>query len=116
MIYLGNKPVGVALELNVATKRIEVGENSVTAMPGVTAFFREETENAPFILSIALDETPTAENQFCGYAYNTETYGVSAQRYRNGAIGNVNWNSYGYDAVLLVGTHYTVTYIPNLNE
>lgn len=98
---------------SVNTITIEIGANSVTNTAQLYKYFRPYFQGAIALLSIEMVEnTYTENNQFVRYRCNESTsYSGIASRWRNGSVGSVVWNSATYDAKIVAGTHYTITWI-----
>lgn len=98
---------------SVNTITIEIGENSVRNTAQVYNYFHPYFQGAIALLSIEIVEnTYTENNQFVRFRYGESTsYTSSAYRWRNGSVGGVAWNAASYDAKIVAGTHYTITWI-----
>ena len=98
---------------SVNTTTIEIGENSVTQAGQLYNYFRPYFQGAIALLSIELvEDTYTVNNQFVRFRYGESTsYNSAAQRWRNGSVGVFSWNAGAYDAKIVAGTHYTITWI-----
>lgn len=98
---------------SVNTTTIEIGANSVTQAAQLYNYFRPYFQGAIALLSIKLvEDTYTVNNQFVRFQYGeTSSYNSSAQRWRNGSVGGFSWNAANYDAKIVVGTHYTITWV-----
>lgn len=98
---------------SINTTTIEIGENSVTQSAQLYNYFRPYFQGATALLSIELvEDTYTVNNQFVRFRYGESTsYNSAAQRWRNGSVGGFSWNAAAYDAKIVAGTHYTITWI-----
>lgn len=98
---------------SVNTITIEIGENSVRNAGQLYNFFKPYFQGAKALLSIEMVEnTYTVNNQFIRYQYGESTnYTTSSSRWRNGSSSGFSWTSATYDTILVVGTHYTITWI-----
>ena len=98
---------------SINTTTIEIGANSVTNASQLYNYFRPYFQGAIALLSIELvEDTYTVNNQFVRYRYGGDTsYGVTASRWRNGSVGSFPWVSSSYDAKIVAGTHYTITFV-----
>lgn len=96
---------------SVNTTTIEIGENSVTQAAQLYNYFRPYFQGAIALLSIELvEDTYTVNNQFVRFRYDG-SISVVAQRWRNGSVGSFQWNNGSYDAKIVAGTHYVITFV-----
>ena len=93
----------------LTAKMVTVGANTVTNTAAVRSYFLGVV-GGDEINGLALLETEyTANNQFiCYLGGDGQNNTGDTKRYRGGVVGNCSWNSGGYDAVLVEGTHYLV--------
>lgn len=99
---------------SINTTTVEIGENSVTNAGQLYNYFLPYFRGAIALLSIELvEDTYTVNNQFVRYRYGASTsYNAGSYRWRGGSVGSFPWTSGTYDAKIVAGTHYTITWIP----
>lgn len=112
-LEMPNAIANISSGISINTITIEIGENSVTNAGQLYNYFRPYFQGAIALLSIELVEnTYTENNQFIRYRYGeSTTYTASSSRWRNGSSNGFPWASASYDAKIVVGTHYTITWI-----
>lgn len=98
---------------SVNTTTIEIGENSVTQAAQLYNYFRSYFQGAIALLSIELvEDTYTVNNQFVRFRYGESlSYTAVASRWRGGSVGSFPWNNSSYDAKIVAGTHYVITFV-----
>ena len=110
----GYNPVIVNVQgYKIHTVTVEIGENTVSNALALYNYFLPYFEGAVALLGIVMQEnTYTVNNQFASYLYGVDTgYEHRATRRRNNADNNFAWRGNNYDAYLVAGTHYTVTFV-----
>jgi hypothetical protein len=110
----GYNPVTVNVQgYKIHTVTVEIGENTVSNANALYNYFLPYFEGAVALLGIVMQENAyTVNNQFISYLYGAGTgYEHKAIRRRNNADNVFNWRADNYDAYLVVGTHYTVTFV-----
>lgn len=95
------------------TITIEIGENSVTQATQLYNYFLPYFQGAIALLGIEIVEnTYTENNQFVRFRCDESTsYNAASYRWRNGSVSGFSWNAASYDVKIVVGTHYTITWI-----
>lgn len=110
----GYSPVVVNVQgYKIHTVTVEIGENTVSNALALYNYFLPYFEGAVALLGIVMQEsTYTVNNQFVPYLYGADTgYEHKAIRRRNNADNSFTWRANNYDAYLVAGTHYTVTFV-----
>lgn len=104
---------GVSSGYQTYTVTVEIGENSVSNALALYNYFLPYFEGAVALLGIVMQEsTYTVNNQFVSYLYGVDTgYEHRTIRRRNNADNEFRWRANNYDAYLVAGTHYTVTFV-----
>lgn len=112
-LEMPNAIANISSGISINTITIEIGENSVTNASKLYNYFHPYFQGAKALLSIELVEnTYTENNQFVRYRYGESTsYSGVSSRWRNGSVGTFPWTSGTYDTKIVVGTHYTITWL-----
>lgn len=112
-LEMPNAIANISSGISINTITIEIGTNSVTNAGNLYKYFQPYFQGAIALLSIEMVEnTYTENNQFVRFRCGKSTsYNSSASRWRNGSVGTFPWASATYDTKIVVGTHYTITWI-----
>ena len=85
--------------------------NSATQL---VAFIKNALPDVGILVKMELVGQPTIYNQFVQYVYNAD-FNVTSTRYRTeqGTAVEFAWNDPTISVIVVVGTQYTVQYIPS---
>ena len=100
--------------ITIIETTLTIPENSVNRTRGVREFIQAQYPDADILLEFSLIDTPTSNNQFTKYLYDTSNFDFVTERWNGSESASVNWDKTTYSAYLVQGTQYKVKYLKNI--